>query len=374
MSAQTFFVWDIQQVTCTSSKDSSWEQATHDFEALSQQPVDEISPNIIELADRLVDEARTSDYSEVFYEAYVNTNLEMKKHPKTACVAIPTPEALHGEALDVIAPLCEELGLVFYDTRGMVAYPDGTIYPPNIARGMALLKEKRALAKQSADIYKPVADVPRDREDFEKILHPFMHDCLKRYSYQPSQVSSANVIDSLEVDGCTKAMPYGHVRLTGGAEGKNGYFRLKIHAYFVSPAFEEIYDKVSLPTELTRQSPYLKLHYINVCDRNFADKQKQIPEFINTEFASKLDEVDKIDSYNQLFLLLHNRIARGHSYGESVDKHLILAKLAGREDFDELVIQYRDLIDNSPNEYAKNRMNERWDRLLEILSTVEPLE
>jgi len=73
-------------------------------------------------------------------------------------------------------------------------------------------------------------------------------------------------------------------------------------------------------------------------------------------------------------LLLHNRIARGHSYGESVDKHLILAKLAGREDFYELVRQYRDLIDNSPNEYAKNRMNERWDRLLEILSTVEPLE
>ena len=169
-------------------------------------------------------------------------------------------------------------------------------------------------------------------------------------------------------------MAYGHVRLTGGAEGKNGYFRLKIHAYFVSPAFEEIYDKVSPPTELRQQFPYLKLHYINVCDRNFADKQKQIPEFINTEFASKLDEADKIDSYNQLFLLLHNRIARGHSYGESVDKHLILAKLAGREDFDELVIQYRDHLDNSPNEYAKNRMNERWDRLLEILFTVEPLE
>lgn len=373
MSAQTFFVWDTQQVTYTPSKDSSWEQATHDFEALRQQPVDDISPNIVELADRLVDEARTSDYSEVFYEAYVNTNLEMKTHPKTACVAIPTPEALHGEALDVIAPLCEELGLVFY-ARGMVTYPDGTIYPPNIVRGMALLKEKRALAKQSADIYKPEAQVPRDREDYEKIMHPFMHDCLERYGYHRSQVTSANVIDSLEVDGCTKPMPYGHVRLTGGAEGKNGYFRLKIHAYFVSPAFEEIYDKVSLPTELTRQSPYLKLHYINVCDRNFADKQKQIPEFINTEFASKLNEVDKIDSYNQLFLLLHDRIARGHSYGESVDKHLILAKFAGREDFDELVIQYRDLIDNSPNEYAKSRMNERWDRLLEILSTVEPLE
>ena len=374
MSAQTFFVWDIHQITCTPSKDSSWEQATHDFEALRQQPVDDISPNIIELADLLVNEARTSDYSEVFYEAYVNTNLEMKTHPKTACVAIPTPEALHGEALDVIAPLCEELGLVFYDTRGMVAYPDGTIYPPNIARGIALLKEKRALAKQSADIYKPEADVPRDREDFEKILHPFMHDCLKRYSYQRSQVTSANVIDSLNVDGCTKAMPYGHVRLTGGAEGKNGYFRLKIHAYFVSPAFANIYDKVSPPTELRQQFPYLKLDYINVCDRNFADKQKQIPEFINTEFASKLDEVDKIDSYNQLFLLMHNRIARGHSYGESVDKHLILAKLAGREDFDELVIQYRYLIDNSPNDYVKNRMNERWDRLLEILSTVKPLE
>lgn len=374
MSAQTFFVWDIHQITCTPSKDSSWEQATHDFEALRKHPVDDISPNIIELADRLVDEARTSDYSEVFYEAYVNTNLEMKTHPKTACVAIPTPEALHGEALDVIAPLCEELGLVFYDTLGMVAYPDGTIYPPNIARGIALLKEKRALAKQSADIYKPEADVPRDREDFEKILHPFMHDCLERYGYQTSQISSANVNDSLKVDGCTKAMPYGHVRLTGGAEGKNGYFRLKIHAYFVSPAFEEIYDKVSPPTELRQQFPYLKLHYINVCDRNFTDKQKQIPEFINTEFASKLDEADKIDSYNQLFLLLHNRIARGHSYGESVDKHLILAKLAGREDFYELVRQYRDLIDNSPNEYAKNRMNERWDRLLEILSTVEPLE
>lgn len=374
MSAQTFFVWDIHQITCTPSKDSSWEQATHDFEALRQQPVNTISPNIIELADRLVDEARTSDYSEVFYEAYVNTNLEMKTHPKTACVAIPTPEALHGEALDVIAPLCEELGLVFYDTRGMVAYPDGTIYPPNIARGMTLLKEKRALAKQSADIYKPEIDVPRDKEDFEKILHPFMHDCLERYGYQSNQISSANDIDYLKVDGCTKAMPYGHVRLTGGAEGRNGYFRLKIHAYFVSPAFEEIYDKVSPPTELIQQFPYLKLHYINVCDRNFADKQKQIPEFINTELASKLDEADKIDSYNQLFLLLHNRIARGHSYGESVDKHLILAKLAGREDFDELVIQYRDLIDNSPNEYAKNRMNERWDKLLEILSTVESLE
>ena len=374
MSAQTFFVWDIQQVVCTPSKDSSWEQATHDFEALRKHPVDDISPNIIELADRLVDEARTSDYSEVFYEAYVNTNLEMKKHPKTACVAIPTPEALHGEALDVIAPLCEELGLVFYDTRGMVAYPDGTIYPPNIARGMTLLKEKRALAKQSADIYKPEADVPRDREDFEKILHPFMHDCLERYGYQSNQISSANDIDYLKVDGCTKATPYGHVRLTGGAEGKNGYFRLKIHAYFVSPAFAKIYDKVSAPTKLSQQSPYLKLDYINVCDRNFTDKQKQIPEFINTEFASKLDEADKIDSYNQLFLLLHNRIARGHSYGESVDKHLILAKLAGREDFHELVRQYRDLIDNSPNEYAKNRMNERWDRLLEILSTVEPLE
>ena len=374
MSAQTFFVWDIQQVTCTSSKDSSWEQATHDFEALSQQPVDEISPNIIELADRLVDEARTSDYSEVFYEAYVNTNLEMKKHPKTACVAIPTPEALHGEALDVIAPLCEELGLVFYDTRGMVAYPDGTIYPPNIARGMALLKEKRALAKQYADIYKPEADVPRDREDFEKILHPFMHDCLERYGYQSNQISSANDIDYLKVDGCTKATPYGHVRLTGGAEGKNGYFRLKIHAYFVSPAFAKIYDKVSAPTKLSQQFPYLKLDYINVCDKNFADKQKQIPEFINTEFASKLDEVDKIDSYNQLFLLLHDKIARGHSHGERVDKQLILAKLAGREDYDDLIIQYRELIDNSPNDYVKNRMNERWDRLLEILSTVEPLE
>lgn len=374
MSAQTFFVWDIQQVTCTSSKDSSWEQATHDFEALSQQPVDEISPNIIELADRLVDEARTSDYSEVFYEAYVNTNLEMKKHPKSACVAIPTPEALHGEALDVIAPLCEELGLVFYDTRGMVAYPDGTIYPPNIARGMALLKEKRALAKQSADIYKPEADVPRDREDFEKILHPFMHDCLERYGYQSNQISSANDIDYLKVDGCTKATPYGHVRLTGGAEGKNGYFRLKIHAYFVSPAFAKIYDKVSAPTKLSQQFPYLKLDYINVCDKNFADKQKQIPEFINTEFASKLDEVDKIDSYNQLFLLLHDKIARGHSHGERVDKQLILAKLAGREDYDDLIIQYRELIDNSPNDYVKNRMNERWDRLLEILSTVEPLE
>ncbi|WP_440465397.1 hypothetical protein [Psychrobacter sp. ASPA161_6] len=374
MSAQTFFVWDIQQVTCTSSKDSSWEQATHDFEALSQQPVDEISPNIIELADRLVDEARTSDYSEVFYEAYVNTNLEMKKHPKTACVAIPTPEALHGEALDIIAPLCEELGLVFYDTRGMVAYPDGTIYPPNIARGMALLKEKRALAKQSADIYKPEADVPRDREDFEKILHPFMHDCLERYGYQSNQISSANDIDYLKVDGCTKATPYGHVRLTGGAEGKNGYFRLKIHAYFVSPAFAKIYDKVSAPTKLSQQSPYLKLDYINVCDKNFADKQKQIPEFINTEFASKLDEVDKIDSYNQLFLLLHDKIARGHSHGERVDKQLILAKRAGREDYDDLIIQYRELIDNSPNDYVKNRMNERWDRLLEILSTVDPLE
>ncbi|MBP3946627.1 hypothetical protein [Psychrobacter sp. K31L] len=374
MSAQTFFVWDIQQVTCTSSKDSSWEQATHDFEALSQQPVDEISPNIIELADRLVDEARTSDYSEVFYEAYVNTNLEMKKHPKSACVAIPTPEALHGEALDLIAPLCEELGLVFYDTRGMVAYPDGTIYPPNIARGMALLKEKRALAKQSADIYKPEADVPRDREDFEKILHPFMHDCLERYGYQSNQISSANDIDYLKVDGCTKATPYGHVRLTGGAEGKNGYFRLKIHAYFVSPAFAKIYDKVSAPTKLSQQFPYLKLDYINVCDKNFADKQKQIPEFINTEFASKLDEVDKIDSYNQLFLLLHDKIARGHSHGERVDKQLILAKLAGREDYDDLIIQYRELIDNSPNDYVKNRMNERWDRLLEILSTVEPLE
>ena len=374
MSAQTFFVWDIQQVTCIPSKDSSWEQATHDFEALRQQPVDTISPNIIELADRLVDEARTSDYSEVFYEAYVNTNLEMKTHPKTACVAIPTPEALHGEALDVIVPLCEELGLVFYDTRGMVAYPDGTIYPPNIARGMALLKEKRALAKQSADIYKPEAQVPRDREDFEKILHPFMHDCLERYGYQRSQVTSANVIDSLEVDGCTKPMPYGHVRLTGGAEGKNGYFILKIHAYFVSPAFEEIYDKVSLPTELTRQSPYLKLDYMNVCYSSFSDKQKQIPEFINTEFVSKLDEVDQIDSYNQLFLLLHNKIAKGHSHGESADIQLILAKLAGREDFDELVTQYRDLINNSPNDYVKHRMNERWDRLLEILSTVEPLE
>lgn len=55
--------------------------------------MDDISPNIIELADHLVDEARTSDYSEVFYEAYVNTKLEMKKHPKAACVAIPTPEA-----------------------------------------------------------------------------------------------------------------------------------------------------------------------------------------------------------------------------------------------------------------------------------------
>ncbi len=374
MSAQTFFVWDIQQVTCIPSKDSSWEQATHDFEALRQQPVDTISPNIIELADRLVDEARTSDYSEVFYETYVNTNLEMKTHPKTACVAIPTPEAMHGEALDVIAPLCEALGLVFYDTRGMVAYPDGTIYPPNIARGMALLKEKRALAKQSADIYKPEAQVPRDREDFEKILHPFMHDCLKRYGYQPSQVSSANVIDFLNIDGCTKAMPYGYVRLTGGAEGKNGYFTLKTHAYFVSPAFEEIYDKVSPPTELTRQSPYLKLHYINVCDKSFSDKQKQIPKFIDTEFVNKLNEVDKIDSYNQLFLLLHNKIARGHSYGERVDKQLILAKLAGREDFDELIIQYRELINNAPNDYIKNRMNERWDRLLEILSTVEPLE
>lgn len=374
MSVQTFFVWDTQQVTYMPSKDSSWEQATHDFKALCQQPVNDISPNIVELADRLVEEARTSDYSEVFYEAYVNTNLEMKTHPKTACVAIPTPEALHGEALDVVAPLCEELGLVFYDTRGMVAYPDGTIYPPNIARGMALLKEKRALAKQSADIYKPKAQVPRDREDFEKILHPFMHDCLERYGYQRSQVTSANVIDSLEVDGCTKPMPYGHVRLTGGAEGKNGYFILKIHAYFVSPAFEEIYDKVSLPTELTRQSPYLKLDYMNVCYSSFSDKQKQIPEFINTEFVSKLDEVDQIDSYNQLFLLLHNKIAKGHSHGESADIQLILAKLAGREDFDELVTQYRDLIDNSPNEYVKHRMNERWDRLLEILSTVEPLE
>ena len=374
MSAQTFFGWDIHQITCTPSKDSSWEQATHDFEALRQQPVDDISPNIIELADLLVNEARTSDYSEVFYEAYVNTNLEMKTHPKTACVAMPTPEALHGEALDVIVPLCEELGLVFYDTRGMAAYPDGTIYPPNIARGMALLKEKRALAKQSADIYKPEAQVPRDREDFEKILHPFMHDCLERYGYQRSQVTSANVIDSLEVDGCTKPMPYGHVRLTGGAEGKNGYFILKIHAYFVSPAFEEIYDKVSLPTELTRQSPYLKLDYMNVCYSSFSDKQKQIPEFINTEFVSKLDEVDQIDSYNQLFLLLHNKIAKGHSHGESADIQLILAKLAGREDFDELVTQYRDLINNSPNDYVKHRMNERWDRLLEILSTVEPLE
>jgi hypothetical protein len=57
-----------------------------------------------------------------------------------------------------------------------------------------------------------------------------------------------------------------------------------------------------------------------------------------------------------------------------VDKQLILAKLAGREDFDELIIQYRELINNAPNDYIKNRMNERWDRLLEILSTVEPLE
>lgn len=169
-------------------------------------------------------------------------------------------------------------------------------------------------------------------------------------------------------------MPYDHVRLSGGAGGNNGYFSLLINAYFVSPAFAKIYDKVSLPTELRQEFPYLKLHYINVCDRGFADKQKQIPGFINTEFASELDEVDKIDSYNQLFLLLHNQIARGHSHGERVDIQLILAKLAGREDFDELVTQYRDLIDNSPNDYVKNRMNERWDRLLEILSTVEPLE
>lgn len=374
MSVQTFFVWDIQQVACTPSKDSSWEQATHDFEALRQQPVDDISPNIIELADRLVAEVLTSDYSDIFIDSYSSADIEVGNHPKTACVAIPTPEALHGEALDVIAPLCEELGLVFYDTRGMVAYPDGTIYPPNIARGMALLKEKRALEKQSADIYKPGAQVPRDREDFEKILHPFMHECLKRYGYQSSQVSKDNVIDFLKVNVCTKAMPYGHVRLVGGTGGNNGYFGLSIDAHFVVPAFEEIYDKILPSNELFEEGSYRKLDYINICNRRFSDKQKQIPEFINTEFASKLDEVDKIDSYNQLFLLLHNQIARGHSHGERVDKQLILAKLAGREDFDELVIQYRNLIDNAPNDYIKNRMNERWDRLLEILSTVEPLE
>ena len=173
MNNASIYVWDTAQFPeLKQGADSNLKQATKDFEKLRQTPVDVISPNIIELGKRISAEAESMSYSDVFMDSYLNAENEIPDQPKFGAVAIPSPDVsqveapipveqlFNSELLSIIRPMAKELGLVIYDVRGAVYYPDGSIYPPKLAKVVEKQEKLEREISQNAHLYQPNAELP----------------------------------------------------------------------------------------------------------------------------------------------------------------------------------------------------------------------
>ncbi len=207
MNNASLYVWDTAQFPeLNQGIDSSLKQATQDFEKLRQTFVEEISPNIIELGERISAEARSMNYSHVFIDSYLNARNEIPDQPKLGAVAIPSPDVSQVEApipvellfntelMGVIRPMAKELGLVIYDVRGVVYYPDGSIYPEKLAKIIKKNDELERQRRENAKIYQPNAKLPSRYDDFRKLIIPFIDKCMLEHGYSTLGQVKANEI------------------------------------------------------------------------------------------------------------------------------------------------------------------------------------
>ena len=137
-----FFTWDTAQISPDLPTITSFEDAQQIFEKLRNTDVASVSDNILELGKRLEAEPLTRNYTEDFDDTYLNTLNHINAQPPKLAIELPSPRYAHGEALDVLRPICRELGLVFYDSLGAVFLPNGDIYPPSIAKYIKKEEEK----------------------------------------------------------------------------------------------------------------------------------------------------------------------------------------------------------------------------------------
>lgn len=393
MNNASTYIWDIAQFPeLKQGADSNLKQATKDFEKLRQTSVDAISPNIIELSKRLSAEATSLNYSDVFIDSYLNAENEIPDQPKFGAVAIPSPDVsqveapipveqlFNSELLNVIRPMAKELGLVIFDVRGAVYYPDGSIYPPKLAKAVEKQDQVEEQLRQNAKIYQPNAELPNKYDDFEALIYPFVHECMIKNGYTTLGKVKAN-----EIPHYSKQFKHFRAIITIGGSGSYGDFKLNGNLFYLIPKFDEYYKLID--------SEYVeKVHKENFPNTNSISKpsvgllmvfrylrveglQSQIEETLIATLHKRLEEINEIDTLLKLFELYHERSLHDAQYGHTVtlpDREILLAKLANHPNFDELMREYQGYVDIA-KPHLIDKILPRWQKMLEMIDDVKPI-
>lgn len=392
MNNASTYIWDIAQFPeLKQGADSNLKQATKDFEKLRQTSVDAISPNIIELSKRLSAEATSLNYSDVFIDSYLNAENEIPDQPKFGAVAIPSPDVSQVEApipveqlfntelLSVMRPMAKELGLVIYDVRGAVYYPDGNIYPPKLAKAIEKQDQVEEQLRQNAKIYQPNAELPNKYKDFELLVIPFIHECMLKNGYKTLGNVKANAIPYY-----FKQFKHHKVVITMGGNGTFGDFLLNANLYYFIPKFDEYYKQVDeihvqkvhnsdFTGKTNKLEPSISLlmvfNYLNI-----QGLQKQIEATLISTLNKGLQEIEDTDIL-KLFEIYHQKSCENHERGYTVvdpDREILLAKLANHPNFDELMREYQGYVDIA-KPHLIDRILPRWQKMLEMIDDVKPI-
>jgi hypothetical protein len=392
MNNASIYVWDTTQFPeLKQGSDSNLKQATKDFEKLRRIPMDAISPSIIELGKRLSAEAETINYSDVFIDSYLNAENEIPDQPKLGAVAIPSPDVSQVEApipveqlfdselLSVMRPMAKELGLVIYDLRGAVYYPDGNIYPPKLAKAVEKQDQVEEQLRQNAKIYQPNEKLPSKYKDFELLVIPFIHECMLKNGYKTLGKSKANSIPYYY-----KQFKHHKVVITMGGNGTFGDFLLNANLYYFIPKFDEYYKQIDeIHVQKVHDSDFtgknnklepsigllMVFHYLSI-----QGLQKQIEVTLISTLEKRLQEIQDTDIL-KLFEIYHQKSREDHERGYTVvdpDREILLAKLANHPNFDELMKEYQGYVDIA-RPHLIDRIVPRWQKMLEIIDNVEPV-
>lgn len=364
-----FFAWDTAQISPDLQSITSIEDAQQVFEKLRNTDIANVSDNILELGKRIEAEPMTRNYSDDFDDTYFNTLNHINDQPPKLAIELPSPQYAHGEALDVIRPICRELGLVFYDSRGAVFLPNGDIYPPNIAKYIEQEEEKKRLARIGANIYNPNVALPDRREDFREIAKPFIFDNARNYGFELEKIEDYAFQAS-------KPKDYGECRLLVVVKGTLGCFEIEASGWPITPTLSEIFERFNAHIKKIRGLEKVmstSLRYVSVCDFYVRGPQKALETQFVPNFNEGLYYLDGLNTYQDLFKYSDAKLRSGKD--DNFHEVLLLAKISGHNDFAGLVKEYEVMIDRlNDKNYAKQHSQKIWDDLLVFAETVQPVE
>ncbi|OBX84231.1 hypothetical protein [Faucicola atlantae] len=347
MNNASIYVWDTAQFPeLKQGADSNLKQATKDFEKLRQTPVDVISPNIIELGKRISAEAESMSYSDVFMDSYLNAENEIPDQPKFGAVAIPSPDVsqveapipveqlFNSELLSIIRPMAKELGLVIYDVRGAVYYPDGSIYPPKLAKVVEKQEKLEREISQNAHLYQPNAELPSKRDDFQKLFVPLLSQELTKWGFSLNETKKNFLYFK-------KKTEFGEITWIFEITGSYGYFIIKYYATILAKQAEKIYTEMREKIDSFKK---VEIDAIFMKGSSYkGEKQLGIVKELIPEILDDAKCLLDLKSYADLLVIS----LEGEKYPSfyPIDS-LLLAKLSHNEnEYERLITKYPEKID-----------------------------